>query len=227
MKNILILVVLLISSCTSLTLISPGITSENHLLNATSIKFEEASFYGSNFYQFNVFYLEDENIRLVLNDPNNILNSKIKVKFEENISDTDFLLLAEICFDKEKFKQRDLDLEFYEFELNGNKFNDRIEFIYPYSYSMKGNKYNLERPILINDNYPNQKNVIKTADEFIACSRSFIKFKKKYQIESKNSLKIVTPRKSIINFQFYVKNGKFQIQNNDDINIKIKLKSEV
>ncbi|EMY68325.1 hypothetical protein LEP1GSC199_0605 [Leptospira vanthielii serovar Holland str. Waz Holland = ATCC 700522] len=146
--------------------------------------------------------------------------------FEKNITENDFLLLTEICFDEEKFKEKILDLDLYDFELNGNMFNEKIEFIYPYSYISKGNRFNLERPLLIHDNYPNQHKVIKTADNFVTCSRSILKFKKDFQIEGKNILKIVTPRKSNIYFQFHIKNGKFEIQNIEEMDIKLKVKSE-
>ncbi|WP_245918590.1 hypothetical protein [Leptospira ellinghausenii] len=115
-----------------------------------------------------------------------------------------------------------MDLDLYQFELNGNPSNDTLEVIYPYSFLIMGNRNQLERPILINENYPNQKNVIKTADEFVTCYRTFLKFKKKFQKDGKNILKIMTPRKSFISFDFYIHNGKFIIQKSNDIDLKVK-----
>lgn len=227
MKKIFVFIVVSKTSCSSLTLVSPGITSEHRLNQSSNLKFEESSFYGTNIYQLNGFYIEKENTNLVLNDPNNIHHSKFKDQFEANISEEDILILVEVCFDKDKFKQRTLDLDLYQFELNGNPSIDTLEVIYPYSFRMKGNRYQLERPILINENYPNQKNVIKTADEFVTCSRTFLKFKKEFQKDGKNILKIMTPRKSVITLDFYIHNGNFLIQKSDDIELKVKVKSEV
>ncbi|MCW7475620.1 hypothetical protein [Leptospira levettii] len=222
MKKKILLILTLIYSCNSLTLISPGITSEYRLGKNSSIKFEESSFYGTNIYQINVFYIENENKNLVFQDPNNILDSKIKENFENNISDLDILLLAEVCFDKEKFKKTPSDLIYYNFELNGNRYLDKIEYICPYSYSMKGNKYSLERPLLIHDNYPNQKNVIITSDEFVTCSRTILKFNKDFQNDGKNKINIITPRNSNISFEYLIQNGKFMIQNNEEIEFNVK-----
>ncbi|TGL21025.1 hypothetical protein EHQ42_05575, partial [Leptospira levettii] len=73
MKKRILLIFTMIYSCNSLTLISPGITSEYRLGKNSSIKFEESSFYGTNIYQINVFYIENENRNLIFADPNNIL----------------------------------------------------------------------------------------------------------------------------------------------------------
>ncbi|MCW7479364.1 hypothetical protein ND856_18840 [Leptospira bandrabouensis] len=224
MKKKIIVILTFIYSCNSLTLISPGITSEYRLGKSSSLKFEESSFYGTNIYQINVFYIENENRNFIFQDPNNILDFKIKEKFENNISDLDILLLAEICFDKEKFKKTPLDLILYDFELNGNRFLDKIEYIYPYSFSMKGNKYSLEKPLLIHDNYPNQKNIIKTSDDFVTCSRTILKFNKDSQNDGKNRVNIITPRNSIISFEYLIQKGKFVIQNNEEIEFNVRIK---
>ncbi len=224
MKKKILLILTFVYSCNSLTLISPGITSEYLLGKNSSIKFEESSFYGTNIYQINVFYIENENRNLVFQDPNNILDYKIKENFEKDISDLDILLLAEVCFDKEKFTKTPLDLILYDFELNGNKYLNKIEYIYPYSYSMKGNKYFLERPLLIHDNYPNQKNIIKTSDDFVTCSRTILKFNKNFQNDGKNKINIITPRNSYISFEYLIQNGKFVIQNNEEIELNAKVR---
>ncbi|TGM74281.1 hypothetical protein EHR01_12325 [Leptospira mtsangambouensis] len=227
MKRIFLTIIIMISSCKSLTLISPGITSDNRLGKNSGLKFEESSFYGTDFYQLNVFYIENENKRYIFQDPNNIIDSGIKENFEKNINENDILLLSEVCFDKDKFRQKSLDLTLYDYSLNSQQYIDKIEYIYPYSFIKKGNSYSLERPLLINDYYPNQRNVIKTSDDFVTCSRSIIKFKKEFQYDGTNKLNITTPRKSIISFEFSVQNGKFVIQNNEEIEFNIKAKSRL
>ena len=81
--------------------------------------------------------------------------------------------------------------------------------------------------MLVNDNYPNQLNIIKTSEDFVTCSRSIIKFNKLFYNEGKNTLIIKTPRKSQFSFDFVMKNGLFVKQNNDDIDLNIKLKSRL
>lgn len=219
--------VVLFWSCSSLNLISPGLTSENRIRKTSNDKFEESSFYGTKNYQINLFFIEKLNLNAIFDDPNNIIDQSNKHNFFKNIKESDLLFLFEICFDKEKFRNRELDLDLYDYFLNGHQYLNKIEYIYPYSFSEKGTKIQLERPLLVNDNYPNQLNIIKTSENFVTCSRSIIKFDKLFYIEGKNTLIIKTPRKSQFSFDFEMKNGLFEKQNNDDIELKIKLKSRI
>ncbi|MBM9549251.1 hypothetical protein JWG40_19670 [Leptospira sp. 201903074] len=227
MKNNYILMVLLFWSCSSLNLISPGLTSENRIGKTSNAKFEESSFYGTKNYQINLFFIEKLNFNAIFDDPNNIIHQSNKHNFFKNIKESDILFLSEICFDKEKFRNRELDLYLYDYSLNGHQYLNKIEYIYPYSFTEKGTKIQLERPLIVNDNYPNQLNIIKTSEDFVTCSRSIIKFDKLFYNEGKNTLIIKTPRKSQFSFDFVMKNGLFEKQNNDDIDLNIKLKSRL
>ncbi|MBM9547780.1 hypothetical protein JWG40_12175 [Leptospira sp. 201903074] len=227
MKKIITLLIASIYSCSALTLISPGLTSDNRIGKSSSIKFEESSFYGTKIYQVNIFYIEKENTKYIFEDPNNIIDQKIMENFLQNLKETDLIILSEVCFDKEKFRNKQLDFFLYKFSLNGNRYLEKIEYIYPYSFSEKGDGLSLERPLLINDNYPNQTNIVKTSDNFVTCSRSIVKFEKEFQNEGKNILNITTPRNSLTSYEFFIKNGKFEIQNNEDIELNIKLKSRM
>ncbi|ABZ94633.1 Hypothetical protein LBF_2136 [Leptospira biflexa serovar Patoc strain 'Patoc 1 (Ames)'] len=221
MKLPIYLTICFFASCSSLTIISPGINSNHRLNKLTDVKFNEAAFYGSTFYQANAFFINHQNIYEILNDPNNIVEKNIKEKFEKNIKNNDVILIAEFCFDKDKFNSSILDFDQYNFKLNNTSFSTNLEVFYLYSAKKKGTSYAIEQPLLVYDKPPNQKNIIKTSFEFIACSRSILNFKNLKLSEGSNKFEIITPRSSQIFFDFNIKNGIFQPFQDEGADLKI------
>lgn len=224
MKFSIFLSLFIFTACSSLTIISPGINSNDRLNKLTNIKFDEASFYGSSVYQANAFFINHQNLEDILNDPNNIVDNLTKENFEQNIKENDVILLAEFCFDKDKFKSNTLDFDQYNFKLNNTTFSTKLEIFYLYSAKKKGTLYAIEQPLLVYDKPPNQKNIIKTSVEFISCSRSILNFKNFKLSEGSNKFEIITPRNSQIFFDFQIKNGTFQLFQNEGADFKIEIK---
>ncbi|TGL50257.1 hypothetical protein EHQ59_12740, partial [Leptospira kemamanensis] len=70
MKKIPFIFISLLFQC-ALTIISPGLNSNYKLNKISTFKFQEAAFYGSLYYDQTAFFIESENLKLIIDDPNN------------------------------------------------------------------------------------------------------------------------------------------------------------
>ncbi len=215
MKNVTYLSLLLCLSC-ALTIISPGLNS-NYRLNKSGVyKFQESSFYGSKFYELSAFFLEFENLKLVLDDPNNALLNKNEKLNIDQFDANNIHILFEFCYDKDIEFDIEEDLSNYQYKLNSKESISLTSYFYPYSYSVRGDFIKKFKPFYVREKYPHQQRVYTTGDDYLMCIRSILVFPKSAQNKF-NSLEILTPRETLINFSYefdrefiLYKNEKFE-----------------
>ncbi|MCW7490906.1 hypothetical protein [Leptospira meyeri] len=219
MKKIPLIVILNLFNC-ALTIISPGLNSNYKLTKISSNRFQESAFYGSAYYDQTAFYLEFENLKLILNDPNNATFNKndsiSAVQFDQN----NINILYEICYDKEKNINILDDILNYKFSLNNFEAISVVSYFYPYSYYSRGNYLKKILPYYVNEKYPYQKLIYKTGNDFIMCIRNIVSFSKNAQNKS-NSLEIVTPRNYLTGFSYEFDNN-FLFYKNEEIEFSAK-----
>lgn len=216
MKNVFYLSLLSCLSC-ALTIISPGVNSNYRLDKIGVYKFQESSFYGSKFYDLSAFFLEYENLKLVLDDPNNSLFNKEEKLNINQFEANNVNLLIEFCYDKEIEFDIENDLANYHYKLNNFEPLSSTSYFYPYSFSVRGEFIKKFKPFYVREKYPYQHRIYTTGDDYLMCIRSIVSFPKSAQNKS-NSLEILTPRNSLINFSYefdrefiLYKNEKFEL----------------
>ncbi|XDD53857.1 hypothetical protein AB3N62_15450 [Leptospira sp. WS4.C2] len=219
-KTFAIFVLFLLHAC-ALTLISPGLNSNYRLNDITDLKFEEVAFYGSKHYSHSAFFIEFENLNLIINDVNNTTlntneNLNINRFHKENIH-----LLYEICFDKEKEINIIEDLENHQFQLNDNSYESKISYFYPYSYFKKRDRFNKFNPFYMRNNYPADHVIQKTGTDFLLCVRTLLTFKKTDQKPNLNEFEILTPRNVHLFYSYEYKN-QFIFYKNEGIDFSAK-----
>ncbi len=204
----------------ALTIISPGLNSNYRLNKTASIRFQEAAFYGSKFYDQSAFFLEYENLKEIIKDTNNATFNKGDILQINQFSQNNVNLLYELCFDKEKDIDIFEDIKFYQFKLNENQPISFVSYFYPYSYFSRGGFIKKNRPYYINDVHPYNQEILKTGKDFLMCIRNIISFNPSSQI-NKNILEIITPRNLTINFT-YDYDKKFVLYKNEEMEFSAK-----
>ncbi|EMY60591.1 hypothetical protein [Leptospira terpstrae] len=218
-KKILIFLILPFFGC-ALTIISPGINSNYRLNKTASIRFQEAAFYGSTFYDHSAFFLEYENLKEIIKDPNNATFNKGDILQINQFNKNNVNLLYEFCFDKEKDIDIFEDIKYYQFKLNENPPISIVSYFYPYSYFYRGGFVRKNRPYYINDVHPYNEYILKTGNDFQMCIRNIISFDTNSQ-KNKNILEILTPRNLTINFT-YDFDKKFVLYKNEEMEFSAK-----
>ena len=220
MKKSIIIILFSFNAC-ALTLISPGLNSNYRLDNITNIKFEEAAFYGSKHYDLSAFFIEYENLDLIINDINNTTFNKDEKMAIKDFDQNKIHLMVELCYDKEKEINIFEDIEKHYFQLNNHSYESKISYFYPYSFYKRGSRISKKCPFYMNDDYPLNKVVLKTGADFLMCIRTILVFKKENQINSKNEFEVLTPRNSHI-FYSYDYNNQFVFYKNEGIDFSAK-----
>ncbi|TGK80352.1 hypothetical protein EHQ31_17190 [Leptospira montravelensis] len=219
MKKIPLLIGFLFFDC-ALTIISPGLNSNYKLNKISSFKFQEAAFYGSTFYDQSAYFLEFENLKLIVSDPNNATFNKNDSMNMDQFDQNNINILYEICYDKEKNLNILDDIVNYKFKLNDFESISVVSYFYPYSYTARGNYIKKYKPYYVNEKYPYQKNIYKTGYDFLMCIRNIVSFRKNVQ-EISNSLEILTPRNHLFNFSYDFDN-KFIFYQNEEMDFSAK-----
>ncbi|WP_051122400.1 hypothetical protein [Leptospira wolbachii] len=219
MNKIPILIILTLFNC-ALTIISPGLNSNYKLKKISSNRFQEAAFYGSAFYDQSAFFLEFENLKLILTDPNNATFNKNETISVDQFDQNNINILYEICYDKEKDINILDDVVNYKFILNDFESLSVVSYFYPYSYYSRGNYNKKFNPYYFNEKYPYQNYIYKTGNDFIMCIRNVVSFSKNAQNKS-NSLKIVTPRNHLTGFSYDFDNN-FIFYKNEEMEFSVK-----
>ncbi len=218
-KKYLIFVILPLFGC-ALTLISPGLNSNYRLNKTATIRFQEAAFYGSTFYDQSAFFLEFENLKEIIKDPNNATFNKGDILKIDQFNPKNVNLLYEFCFDKDKDIDIFEDIKYYQFKLNDNPPISIVSYFYPYSYFYRGGFVRKNKPYYINDIHPYNQDILKTGIDFQMCVRNIISFIPSSQ-KNKNILEIITPRNLIINF-IYDFDKNFVLYKNEEMEFSAK-----
>lgn len=205
MKRIIFIFLFSLQACT-LTLISPGINSNYRLDNLTGKRFEEAAFYGSKYYQPSAYFIESDNLELIINDVNNATFNKDEIPNFKQFDQNKIYILYEYCYDKEKDINIFEDINHHQFQLNNNFYESKISYFYPYSFYKRGNTITKKHPFYKNAEYPSNKVILKTGTDFLMCVRTILVFNRENQMNSKNEFEILTPRNSHLFFSYDYKN---------------------
>ncbi|TGK66789.1 hypothetical protein EHQ18_16830 [Leptospira kanakyensis] len=216
---IVIFMILPLLNC-ALTIISPGLNSNFKLNKTTGIRFQEAAFYGSSYYDQSAYFLEFENLKEIVKDPNNATFNKNDMIYINQFNQNDINLLYEICFDKDKNINIMTDIENYKFKLNGDNSQSIVSYFYPYSYFKRDNYIKRHRPYYINDVHPKKENLLKTGNDYYMCIRNIVSFNTNAQKKS-NYFEITTPRNLLINFT-YDFDHKFIYYTNEEMEFSAK-----
>jgi hypothetical protein len=218
MKFILFSSIILFSSC-ALTLISPGINSNYRIEDKSFMKMEDSAFYGSYFYRYFSYFVNEENYFDVINDPNNSIDVLQIQNFHINHTKNKILILYEFCFDKLKNIDWEEDLSSYTFTLNDQSNEYFLSYKYPYSYRKIGLKYKIELPYIINKKFPYHNQTERTGNDYILCMRNLLSFRKETQFDNSNLFKVTTPRGNTQHFEYISKSGKFQFYEKEQFEI--------
>ena len=207
------------NSC-ALTLISPGVNSNFRLKKIVDIRFQEAHFYGLQFYNHSSFFIEKENFTLIITDPNNQSFNKNEFIPSLFYKDNQVYILFENCYEKEKIEDPFYDIRLYQFYLNKIPSLNRYSYFYPYSYNKKGTVYLKKNPFLIYNSQENRKEIIRTGDDFLACIRTINTFEKRNLNNGMNYFQVMTSNRSHLEYSFEFKD-KFVYFNEEPVSFGV------
>ncbi|MDZ4727128.1 MAG: hypothetical protein SH817_13315 [Leptospira sp.] len=205
-KRILFIsIILALNFCYSLSIISPGISSIYKLRKIGDIRFEEAKFYGSAEYSYQLFFIEDSFLQEIFDDPNNLYFDENQNFGKEKISNqvnSKRFFLFELCYSKDREFDILTDIKDYDFRLNQNPSLYQIHYSYAYSYYQRGEYKFKNKPLIVRDKLPHSKLLLTTGTDFISCVRSILVYDQKNEIKGKNSFKVITSNKNHLDFYY-------------------------